>query len=86
VSGRRSIAITVASVLAVASYLITSLADAGIGFFRAIKSISLFTHYGVVHSLVTGRPSWSLLVLVGVALVGPAIALWAVDRRDLRAG
>lgn len=85
-TGRRSIAISVASVLAVAGYVITSLADAGIGAFEPVRPLSLFTHYDVVHSLVNGAPPWSLLVLVAVTLVGVGFALWAIDRRDLRAG
>jgi ABC-2 type transport system permease protein len=86
ITGRRSIAIAVASVLAVASYLVTSLADAGIGAFRSVRSLSLFTHYAVLHSLQRGTPPWSLLVLVAVVAVGVGFALWAIDRRDLRAG
>jgi ABC-2 type transport system permease protein len=86
VTGRRGIAITLASVIAVTSYVITSLADAGIGFFETLKPFSLFTHYDVLHTLVDGTPPWSLLVLVVVSLAGLAVALWGIDRRDLRAG
>jgi ABC-2 type transport system permease protein len=85
-TGRRGSAIAVASVLAVASYLVTSLADAGIGAFRSVRSLSMFTHYDVLHSLNRGVPPWSLLVLVAVSLVGVGVAWWAIDRRDLRAG
>jgi hypothetical protein len=66
--------------------VVTSLADAGIGAFRSVRSLSLFTHYRVLHSLQDGTPPWSLLVLVAVAALGVGIALWAIDRRDLRAG
>ena len=85
-TGRRGIAIAVASVLAVASYVVTSLADAGIGAFRSVRSLSLFTHYRVLHSLQHGTPPWSLLVLVAVTVVGVGVAWWAIDQRDLRAG
>ena len=85
-TGRRGAAITVATVVAVASYVITGLADAGIGVFEALEPISLFTHYDVVHTLVHGRPSWSALVLVAVTAATLGGALWAIDRRDLRAG
>jgi ABC-2 type transport system permease protein len=85
-TGRRGMAITVSAVVAVVSYLVTSLADAGIDVFRTLRPVSLFTHYDVVRILVVGRPSWHLLVLVAVAAVCPAVAAWAVERRDLRAG
>ncbi|MFN8021059.1 MAG: ABC transporter permease subunit [Acidimicrobiales bacterium] len=83
-TGQRGLAIGVGSVTAVASYLITSLADARIGFFETIEPLSVFTHYDVLDTLASGRPSWSLLVLVGVAVVATAAALWAIDHRDLR--
>ena len=86
VTGRRGVAIAVASAVAVLMYVVTGLADAGIGFFHAIRAASLFTHYDVLHSLQHGSPPWSLFVLVGVAVVGLAAALWGIDRRDLRAG
>jgi ABC-2 type transport system permease protein len=85
-SGRRATAVGVASVVAVASYLVTSLADAGIAVFTTLKPISLFSHYEVVHALVHGRPTWGLLVLLGVAVIALAGAVWVIDRRDLRAG
>ncbi len=85
-TGRRGVAITVATVIAVAGYVITGLADAGIGFFETLEPVSLFTHYDVLHSLAQGRPPWSALVLVAVTLVSLGLALWAIDRRDLRAG
>ncbi len=85
-TGRRSVAIATASVLAAAMYVVTGLADAGIGFFRSLEPLSLFTHYDVLHSLVNGTPPWSLLVLVTVSVVGPSLAMWGIDRRDLRAG
>ncbi len=85
-TGRRSIAITAASGIAVVSYVITSMADAGIGFFETIRPISVFSHYDVVQVLLRGRPTWALLVLVAVAAAGLAVAAWGIDRRDLRAG
>jgi ABC-2 type transport system permease protein len=86
VGGRRGPAIAIASAVTVAMYLVTGLADAGIGFFHSIRVASLFTHYDVLHSLQHGTPPWSLLVLLGVAGVGLIAALWGIDRRDLRAG
>jgi hypothetical protein len=86
ITGRRGMAIAVASAVAVVMYVVTGLADAGIGFFHAIRGASLFTHYDVLHSLQRGTPPWSLTVLGAVALVGLLTALWGIDRRDLRAG
>lgn len=85
-TGRRSAAITVATVVAVAGYVITGLADAGIGFFEALEPVSLFTHYDVVHSLVESSPPWSALVLVAVTVSCLGSASWLIGRRDLRAG
>jgi ABC-2 type transport system permease protein len=84
-TGRRGLAITVASVLAVASYLITSLADAGIGVFETLEPLSVFTHYDVLATLADGTPPWSLLVLVAVALLTTLAAEELIDHRDLRA-
>lgn len=85
-SGRRGVAIAAASTVATAMYIVTGLADAGIGFFETIEPASLFTHYDVLHSLQHGAPPWSLLVLVAVVVVGTGLAAWVIDRRDLRAG
>lgn len=83
-TGRRGLAITVAAVIAVASYLITSLADAGIDVFETLEPLSVFTHYDVLATLADGTPPWSLLVLVLLTLVATAVAEQLVDRRDLR--
>ena len=85
-TGRRGVAISVAAVVAVASYVITSLADAGIGFFRHIEVVSLFTRYAVVETLAGATPFGSMAVMLAVACIGVAVAVWAIDRRDLRAG
>ena len=84
ITGRRGLAITVGSVTAVASYLITSLADAGIGVFETLEPLSVFTHYDVLATLASGRPSWSVLVLVAITIATTLAALWAIDHRDLR--
>lgn len=85
-TGRRGMAITVATVAGVASYVITGLADAGIGVFETLEPLSLFTHYDVVDTLVSGHPSWSALVLVAVVVISLGGAWWGIERRDLRAG
>ncbi|MEX1105958.1 MAG: ABC transporter permease subunit [Ilumatobacteraceae bacterium] len=85
-SGSRGAAITVPAVVAVASYVVTSLADAGIGFFRSIETVSLFTRYGVVETLAGSTPLGSAVTLLVVAAAAVAVAMWAINRRDLRAG
>ncbi|MEI8240546.1 MAG: ABC transporter permease subunit, partial [Actinomycetota bacterium] len=82
--GRRGSSIVAAAVIAVVGYLVTSLAEAGIGFFQALRPISVFTHYDVARVLVSGAPSWRLLVLMGIAAFGTGVAVWGIDRRDLR--
>lgn len=83
-TGRRPVAIAAGSVVAVASYVVTSLADARIAFFEHLRPVSLFTHYDVVDLLRTGRPTWSLAVLAGVAMVSTALAVVGLERRDVR--
>ncbi len=84
-TGRRGLAITVATVFAVVSYLITSLADAGIGVFETLEPLSVFTHYDVLATLASGAPPWTLTVLAGIAVAATAAAAWAIEHRDLRA-
>lgn len=83
-TGRRSPALATGTTVAIAGYIITSLADAGIEFFRAIRFLSVFSLYNVVDVLRTGSPRWSLLGLVAVACGFSGLALVAVTRRDLR--
>lgn len=83
-TGRRSPAIATGTTVAIAGYIITSLADAGIEFFRAIKFLSVFSLYNVVDVLRTGSPRWSLVGLCAVALALGGLALFGVGRRDLR--
>ncbi len=84
VTGRRSIAISIGSVVAISSYVVTSLADAGIGFFDTIRPMSLFTHYDAAKQLQSGRPTTGILVLAAVAAVGTLVAIVGFNRRDVR--
>lgn len=84
VTGRKSAAIATGTTVAIAGYIITSLAEAGIEFFRAIRFLSVFSLYNVVDVLRSGAPRGSILGLVGVATGFTALALIAVERRDLR--
>jgi ABC-2 type transport system permease protein len=83
-TGRRSPAIATGTTVAIAGYIITSLAEAGIEFFRAIRFLSVFSLYDVVDVLRTGSPRWSLAGLVAVACAFSGLALVGVTRRDLR--
>ena len=83
-TGRRGIAITVGTVVAIAGYVITSLADANIHFFEVLRPLSVFSLYDAIKILQTGGPSWSLLALCGVALVTMVGSLVLLERRDLR--
>lgn len=83
-TGRRSPAIATGTTVAIAGYIISSLAEAGIEFFRAIRFLSVFSLYNVVDVLRTNSPRWSLLGLVAVAIGFVALALVGVTRRDLR--
>jgi ABC-2 type transport system permease protein len=82
--GRRAPAIATGTTVAIAGYIITSLAEAGIEFFRAIRFLSVFSLYNVVDVLRTGSPRWSLLGLGAVAFGFTGLALVGVSRRDLR--
>lgn len=83
-TGRRAPALATGTIVAIAGYIITSLAEAGIDFFRPIRFLSVFSLYNVVDVLRTGTPRWSLLGLVGVATGFTTLSLITVGRRDLR--
>ena len=82
--GRRGPAIAAATTTAIAGYLITSLADAGIGFFRDIRFLSVFSLYNVIDVLNEGRPRWSLLGLMVVAFCFTSAGVYGTVRRDLK--
>jgi len=83
-TGRRSPAIATGTTVAIAGYIITSLAEAGIDFFRAIRFLSVFSLYNVVDVLRTGTPRWSLLGLAAVSVGFAGLAIIGIGRRDLR--
>lgn len=85
-TGRRGASLATATTVAIAGYIITSLAEAGIEFFRAVRFLSVFSLYNVVDVLQTGMPRWSLLGLVGVTTSFGFLAIVGIERRDLRAG
>lgn len=83
-TGRRAPALATGTTVAIAGYIITSLAEAGIEFFRAIRFLSIFSLYNVVDVLRTGSPRWSLVGLIAVGTGFTGLALLGVSRRDLR--
>lgn len=83
-TGRRGAAIATGTTVAIAGYIITSLAEAGIEFFHAIRFLSVFSLYNVIDVLRTGSPRWSLLGLVAVGAAFTVLALIGIARRDLR--
>ena len=83
-TGRRAPALATGTTVAIAGYIITSLAEAGIEFFRAIRFLSVFSLYNVVDVLRTGTPRWSLVGLIAVGTGFTGLALVGVSRRDLR--
>jgi ABC-2 type transport system permease protein len=84
VTGRRSIAIATTSVFLVASYLVTSLATAGISFFTHLTPYSVFTLTDVVPTLQRGTPAIGLVWLVALTAIGAGVAVWGFNRRDIR--
>lgn len=86
ITGHRGAAIAAATTTAIAGYLITSLADAGLQFFRSIRFLSVFSLYNVIDVLKEGRPRWSLLGLFLVASTFTLLGVVFTSRRDLRAG
>jgi len=83
-TGRRSIAIAASSVIMITSYLVTSLAAAGISFFKTLEPYSVFTLTDVVPTLQRGTPGAGVAALVGLTLITAVVAAWGFNRRDLR--
>lgn len=83
-TGSRAAAVGVASALAVAAYLVNSLAGI-VSELKTVQRLTPFYHYSAPDPLRDGV-SWPHLgVLVLVVAVASAAALFAVDRRDLAA-
>lgn len=83
-TGRRSIAIAASSAIMITSYLVTSLAAAGISFFKALEPYSVFTLTDVVATLRRGTPGPGVAALVGLTILAVAVAAWGFNHRDLR--
>jgi len=81
-TGRKGWAIGVTSALAVASYLLNSLAPL-VPALKDIQPISPFYHYAVSDPLRSGLDAGHLLILIGILLAAAALAPLLFDRRDL---
>ncbi|ASN22787.1 ABC transporter permease [Streptomyces pluripotens] len=82
VTGRRGIALATASVVAVAAYLISSLAPV-ISWAHRIRYISPFYWAVGDNQLGSGPSATAILVLAGIAVVLLAAALVAIRRLDI---
>jgi ABC-2 type transport system permease protein len=82
-TAKRSIAVSVAVVLAVAAYLIDAFAPL-VDSIDAVKGLSPFYYYGTSRTLSSGIDPVDAAVLVFLTLVLLGVALVAFDRRDAR--
>lgn len=82
-TGSKGAAIGVTAALAVAGYLVNSLA-ALVSQLETAQRLTPFYHYSAPDPLRAGFSGWHLVALLAVVVVASAAALVAVDRRDLR--
>jgi ABC-2 type transport system permease protein len=82
-TGRRTIAIGLATAGAVAAYLVNSLAALVHGL-RTVQKASPYYHYAVGDPLRHGLAADHLLVLAAIAALASVLGLAAFARRDLR--
>jgi ABC-2 type transport system permease protein len=83
-TGHRGRAIGITAALAVAGYLVNSLASL-VGVLDRIKEASPFFHYAATNPLQSGLEAGHLAFLVAVAAVAVVAAPFVFDRRDLAA-
>ncbi len=81
-TGRRGLAIGVASAAAVAAYLVNSLAPL-VDALSPLQKLSPFYYYGARSPLRDGLDPWHMLFLVGVAALALVGSIVAFRRRDL---
>jgi ABC-2 type transport system permease protein len=82
-TGSKGAAIGVTAALAVAGYLVNSLA-ALVSQLETAQRFTPFYHYSAPDPLRAGFSGWHLVALLAVVVVASAAALVAIDRRDLR--
>jgi ABC-2 type transport system permease protein len=83
-TGHRGRAIGITAALAVAGYLVNSLASL-VGVLDRIKEASPFFHYAATNPLESGVEVGHLAFLVAVAAAAAVLAPFVFDRRDLAA-
>ena len=83
-SGKRGLAIGVSAALAVATYIVNSLASL-VGWLEYLQWASPFFYYARSDPLRHGLEGSDLLVLIAIALVAACLAPIAFARRDLSA-
>lgn len=81
-SGRRSLAAGLSAALAVAAYMVNSLAPLVSGL-EPLRKASPLYHYTAGDPLRHGLGGTHVLVLLGIAVVATVLAVVAFDRRDL---
>jgi ABC-2 type transport system permease protein len=81
-TGRRGIATGIAAALAVAAYLVNSLAPQ-VSALEALQKASPFYHYAAHDPLRHGLSGWHMLFLAAVAVAASAVAPLLFERRDL---
>ena len=83
-TGRRALAIGVPSGLAVATFIVNTLAPS-VDWLEPFRLLSPFYYYSGGAPILNGLDPVHALVLVGISAVALAYALWAFERRDLAA-
>jgi ABC-2 type transport system permease protein len=81
-TGKRGFSIGIAAALAVAAYLVNSLAPLAVTL-EHMQKASPFYYYAASNPLQHGLDTPHLLVLVGITVGAAALAVVAFDRRDL---
>ncbi len=83
-TGRRGLAVGIATSVAAGSYLIDVLA-LSVGGITWLQRLTPFYYYRASEPLVSGLDPVDALVLASIALVAVAVGTWAFERRDLAA-
>lgn len=83
-TGRRGRAIALTTAVAVAAYLVNTLAPLT-GALKPLRPLSPFFHYAAGDPLRHGLSGWHALVLAGIAVVAAVLAPLVLERRDLAA-
>ena len=82
-TGRRGLSAGVATIVAVACYLLSALAPLS-HTLKPLQKVSLFYYYGGAQPLATGLKPGYVALLLGVTIVAAAAAFVGFARRDVR--